>query len=212
MNITIFGAGNMARAIAMRLLAGENSVAIFARNAEKSAALAKELSLAQSGGTIKTAALGSPISDAIVISTIPYVAAREVLAANAKQLNGKILVDITNVGNATFDGLSTPPDSSGAEELAKLVPGTKVLKGFNTTFGGLLKQGHVANQPLDVFIAGDDAEAKATFAKIVQASGMRPLDAGPLKLARYLEGIALINMRLQSALGNTWMTAIKIVA
>ena len=74
-------------------------------------------------------------------------------------------MDITNpVDIETFEGLVTPPDSSAAEEIAKLVPpGTPVLKPFNTTFGGTLVAGEVAGQQLDVLIAGDDEDARRSW-------------------------------------------------
>ena len=93
----------------------------------------------------------------------------------------------------TFDGLVTPLDSSAAEELAaKLPSGAKVVKAFNTTFAGTLVAGEVAGQPLDVFIAGDDDEAKETVAGLVRAGGLNPIDAGPLRRARELERLGFL--------------------
>lgn len=214
MNVTIFGSGNMARAIATRLLAGGNSITLLDRAPDKAAALAQELtSAAPKGAAVKSAALGSPLSDSVVVNAIGYPAALDVIASYGQQLDGKILVDITNPMNQTFDDLSTPPGTSAAEELAKVAPkGSKVLKAFNTTFAGLLAQGHVADQPLDVFIAGDDAQAKATLARLVEAGGQRALDVGPLKRARQLEGMALISITLQAKLDKPWMSAVKIVS
>ncbi len=214
MNVTILGSGNMARGIATRLLAGGNTVTLLNRTVAKAITLAQELApLAKKGAAVKSGALGSPISDPVVINTIWYPVARDVVASYGKQLDGKILVDITNPLNQTFDDLATPPGTSAAEELAQVAPqGAKVLKAFNTTFAGLLAQGHVADQPLDVFIAGDDEQAKATLAKLVEDGGQRAFDVGPLKRARQLEGLALLNITLQSKLDKPWMSAVKIVS
>ena len=86
-------------------------------------------------------------------------------------LSGKVVVDITNPVNDSFDGLVTPPDGSAAQELASRAPGARVVKAFNTTFAGTLNDGCVAGQPLDVFIAGDDEDAKATVAKLARTAG-----------------------------------------
>lgn len=214
MNVTILGSGNMARAIATRLLTGGNSITLLGRTPDKVAALAQELtSAAKKGAAVKSAVLGSPISDSVVINSIWYPAVLDVVRSYGAQLNGKILVDITNPLNQTFDDLATPPGTSAAEELAKVAPaGAKVLKAFNTTFAGLLTQGHVANQPLDVLIAGDDAQAKATLAKLIEDGGQRAFDVGPLKRARQLEGLALLSIVLQSKLDKPWMSAVKIVS
>lgn len=212
MNITILGSGKMARAITMRMLAGGNSVTILSRKPDQS--ITQELSpSAKKGAAIKVAPLGGSITDPVVINTIGFHAAQDVIKAHSAQLKGKILVDITNPLNATYDDLSTPPGSSAAEEIAKVAPkDTKVVKAFNTTFAGLLAQGHVGGEPLDVFIAGDNAEAKATVAKLIEDGGQHPIDAGPLRFARQLESLALLNITLQANHHKPWMNTVKIAA
>jgi predicted dinucleotide-binding enzyme len=87
-----------------------------------------------------------------------------------------------------------------------------VVKAFNTTYAGTLLSGSVAGQPLDVFIAGDDAEAKAKVAQIVTDGGMRPVDAGPLSRARQIEGMQLLHIVTQGTLGTNCGSALKILA
>jgi len=148
-----------------------------------------------------------------VIHSSWFHAAQDVIRKDGHQLDGRIWVDITNPMNQTFDNLATPPDSSAAEELAKVAPkSTKVLKAFNTTFAGLLAQGRVAGEPLDVFIAGDDEQAKATVAKLIEEGGQHIIDVGPLKRARQLEGLGLLSIVLQSKLDKPWMSVVKIVS
>ncbi len=212
MDVTILGSGNMARAIAALLLAGGNNITLLGRAPDKAAALAQELASA-ANATVKSAALGSRITDPVLVNALRYPAAFDVIASYGQQIDGKILVDITNPLNQTFDDLATPPGTSAAEELARVAPaGAKVVKAFNTTFAGLLAQGNVAGQPLDVFIAGDDEQAKVTVAKLIEGSGQRVLDVGPLKRARQLEGLALLSIVLQSKLEKPWMSAVKIVS
>ncbi|HNE06126.1 MAG TPA: hypothetical protein PLT08_16485, partial [Anaerolineales bacterium] len=87
-----------------------------------------------------------------------------------------------------------------------------VVKAFNTTYAGTLVAGEVAGQKLDVFIAGDDADAKAKVAQIVTDGGMRAVDAGPLSRARQIEGMQLLHIVLQGTLGTNWGSALKIIA
>jgi len=205
--ITIIGAGNMARGIATRTLAGGHAVQILARDTSQATTLAGEL-----GGDITTGGLTDAVSGDIVVLALPYDAALAIAEQRRDDLAGKVVVDITNpVDFATFDRLVTPADSSAAEELAKVVPGAKVVKGFNTTFAGTLVGGEVAGEKLDVLVAADDAEAKATVVELVESSGMRALDAGPLKRAHQLEGIGFVHMALQGQLGNTWSTGVKVL-
>jgi predicted dinucleotide-binding enzyme len=159
-SISILGSGNMARGIATRALAGDNSVQILDREPDKAAALVNELS-----GQVTSGRIGDSLSGDIVVLAVPYPAAAPLVSQYGDQLDGKIIVDITNpVDFATFDGLVTPTDSSAAEEIAKVAPaGASVVKAFNTTFGGTLVTGQVAGQPLDVLIAGDNEDAKASL-------------------------------------------------
>jgi predicted dinucleotide-binding enzyme len=113
----------------------------------------------------------------------------------------------------TYDGLATAPDSSSAEDVARAIAsGAKVVKAFNTTYAGTLLAGEVAGQPLDVFIAGDDPDAKSKVAELVRDGGMRPIDAGPLSRARQIEGMQLLHITLQNTLGTNWGSTIKILS
>ena len=212
MNVTIIGSGNMARGIGTRLLAGGNSVTLMARNLEQATELANSLhASARNGATVEVARVGSEILSEVVILTVPFGVVDQVVKQNKAHLAGKIVVDATNPLNATYDGLATPSDSSAAEEIARLLPEARIVKAFNTTFAGTLVAGEVAGQPLDVFLAGDDAKAKATVAKLVEAGGLNAIDAGPLQRARQLEALAFLGIQLQFTLGTQFMSAWKLV-
>ena len=205
-SITIIGAGNMARGIATRALAGGHGVQILARDTAKAAALAGSLPGAVAGS------IDHAISGDLVVLALPYGAALAVAAELRDALNGKVVVDITNpVDFTTFDAMVTPDDSSGAQEIAKVIPAARVVKAFNTTFAGTLVAGQVAGQKLDIFVAGDDVDAKTAVRAFIDSAGMRAFDAGPLKRAHQLEGIGFLHMAMQSVLGNTWSTTIKVL-
>lgn len=213
MNITIVGAGRMARGIGARLVAGGNSVTLLSRDPEDGAALAAELQAgARNGASVQAVSFGSPLRDDVVILAVPYTAEAEIIQQYYGQLSGKILVNISNPLNATYDGLASPAGSSDAEEVARMVPqGTRVVKAFNTTFARTLVAGTVAGQPLDVFIAGDDTAAKATISQLVEAGGLRAIDVGPLSRARQLEGMGFLGITLQVPLGTQFMSAWKLL-
>ena len=122
------------------------------------------------------------------------------------------MVDITNpVDPQTYAPL-TLEAGSAAQEIAQKASGAKVVKAFNTTFAGSLVEGQVAGQPLDVFIASDDDEAKATVRELAESAGLRVLDAGPLAHARQLEGAGYVHMAIQPGLGGTYASALRIVS
>ena len=114
-----------------------------------------------------------------------------------KELAGKLLVDITNPVASDHTSLVTPGDSSGAQEIAKAAPAdADVVKAFNTQFSNVLTAGPAEGHPLDVFIAGDDAEAKARVSAFVESLGLRPMDTGALPMARTLEHVCLLYLGL----------------
>ena len=87
------------------------------------------------------------------------------------------------------------------------------MKAFNTTFASTLVAGQVNGTPLDVFIAGDDEAARRQVADLVASGGLNPVDVGPLKHARELEGFQLLHMALQLHEGGyDWSSTIKIIA
>ncbi len=210
---TIIGAGRMATGIGTRFVAGGGSVTLVDRDPAKAEETARQVqAAAQKGAAVSTAPFGSPIRDEVVVLAVPYSALAEVVRQYAPQLAGRIVVDITNPLNETYDDLATPPGISAAEEVAKLVPEARVVKAFNTTFAGTLVAGQVAGEPLDVFLASDDADAKAQVAELVRAGRMRPLDVGPLKRARQLEGLGLLHITEQPKLNTNFGSAVKIIS
>ena len=214
MKVTIIGSGNMGRGISTRLLNGGHSVTLIDHHLDKAEKLADELMpLAKKDAKVQAVPAGSQITDEIVILAIPYGATSSVIEQYGRQLADKIVIDITNPLNATYDGLAVAPGTSAAEEIAKSLPkSTKVLKAFNTTFAPTLVSGEVDGQTLDVFIAGNDSDAKNKTLQLVKDGGLRAIDAGPLSRARQLEALGLLGITLQNTLGTHFQSAWKILA
>jgi 8-hydroxy-5-deazaflavin:NADPH oxidoreductase len=187
-SISIIGLGHMAHTLGARALAGGNAVEVIGRDAAKATSLASALGGGATAGTTGTA----PVGD-IVILAVPYASAAPIVSQYGDALAGKVIVDITNPFNPNFTGLVTPNGSSAAQEIAKAAPaGAHVVKAFNTIFATVLATG----RPLDVLIAGDDAQAKASVSAFIESLGLRPLDTGPLGMARRLEETGLLMMGL----------------
>ena len=211
MKITIIGAGLEGRGIGTRLVAGGNDVELIDADFEAAHTAAEELSAHGAGSA--TANDAGSIDGELVILAIPYGAVADAISQYGDQLDGKVVVDVTNpVDFATFEGLVVPPDSSAAEEITKLVPaGTPVLKAFNTTFGGTLVSGSVAGQQLQVLIAGDDDAAKEKLGAAAEEGGLQAIDVGPLRRARQLEQLGFLHMSLQDRLGTQFGSAVKFI-
>lgn len=213
MNVTIFGAGNMGRGIGYRMVDGGHSVEIIDSNPELSESLARELRLAaKKGAQVKTATLESAELGDVVVLALKYGINKEVVRQLGTRLEDRIVVDIANTFNASFDAIETETGTSSAEEVAKIVPsGAKVLKAFNTTFAGTLVEGKVAGIPLDVFLAGDDGNAKETLSELIRDGGMVPVDVGQLLRAREVEAMGFLNITLQMTQNLGFASALKII-
>ena len=187
-SISFIGLGNMTRVIAARAVQGGNAVEVIGRDAAK----AKDLAAALGGGTT-TGEFGAVPAGDLVILSVPYTSAVPVVAQYGDALVGKVIIDMSNTFNADATALVTPDGTSAAQEIAKAAPASAhVVKAFNTVFGHVLAQG----RPLDVLIAGDDADAKASVSVFIQSLGLRPLDTGDLAMAHWLEGAGLLMMGL----------------
>ena len=194
--VTIIGAGNMGAAIAGVVTSGGNSVQVLTNDPQKASAAIP----AATHGKV-----GEPITGDIVILALPYGAIADVLSQYAGELDGKAVVDITNpLDFATFDSLVVPVGSSAAEVIAETLPGSSVLKAFNTTFAATLASGTVGAETTTVLIAGNDADAKAALAAVIEAGGLRAVDAGSLKRAHELEALGFLQLTLAAGEKTSW--------
>jgi len=190
MNILVIGAGNMGSAFVKQLVTAGHQVAVTARNAEKAQAVAA----ANPGARAVASSNAASQADVIVLATA-YGDAVSALKS-VGDLRGKVVIDITNPLTADYMGLTIGHSTSAAEEIAKAIPEAKVVKAFNTVFAQVLAeganfgQGHV----VPAYFAGDDAAAKTTVSALIESTGFKAVDAGPLKNARYLEAVAGLNI------------------
>ena len=191
--ISIIGSGNMATAIGTRAAEHGHTVEIMSRNAAKAQALADQIG---NGATVGN--FGARPAGEIVIVAVLHTGAVDVVAHYGDGLSGKILVDITNPFNADVTGLVTTAGDSVSRQIAAAAPeGTHVVKAFNSILHDVLAQ----DKPVDVFFAGDSAEAKERVAAFLESLGTRPLDAGGLDMAHVLEwaGVLLVGVARSGA-------------
>ncbi len=195
-SVTIIGAGNIGGAVARLALKAGADVQVLARDAAKAAAVDP----AVTAGTV-----GDAVTGDVVVLALPYPALAEVAAQYPDGFAGRVVVETTNpVDFATFDSLVVPAGSSATAELAALLPEARVLKAFSTNFAATLASGTVGALPTTVLIAGDDADAKAALAGVVEGGGLRAVDAGSLKRAHELEALGFLQMTLAASEQTSW--------
>jgi hypothetical protein len=149
-------------------------------------------------------AFGDELTGDLVVLAVPYAAYPSILDHYRERLSGKVVVDISNpIDFTTYDELTVPADSSTAAELARQLPaGAFVVKAFNVNLGDTLTTGTNGTTVTTVLFAGDYAEAKIAVADLIEASGLRAVDVGPLSRARELEAMGFLQIAL-AALGKT---------
>ncbi len=192
--ISIIGSGDMAAAIAGLAVKAGHAIEVAARDTAKTRTLVDGL-----GAGATAAGFGAVPAGDMVILAVPYSAVLDVVKQYGEALAGKLLIDITNPIKSDFTGFLTPENSFGAQEIAKVAPANAVIvKAFNTQNARVLAAGPVEGRQLDVFIAGDDAQAKARVSAFIKSLGLRPMDAGKLFMAWTLEHACMLWLGLMT--------------
>jgi NADPH-dependent F420 reductase len=193
MKVGVIGAGNMGSAFARRLSAAGHEVLIASRDIEDARQVAASV-----GDRVRAVPLQQLADSADVLIAATYFPSQVEALRASGNLDGKPVVEISNPLKPDMSGLAVGFTTSAAEEVARAVPGAKVVKAFNTVFAQVL-----ADQParadaarVQVLYAGDDDAAKGTVRALIESMGFEPLDAGPLSNARYLEPVGMLNIYL----------------
>jgi predicted dinucleotide-binding enzyme len=136
----------------------------------------------------------------LIILAVPYSQRRNAIDTIGKEnLAEKTLVDVTNALDDKYD-FAGSTKHSGAEEVQDWVgKDCCVVKAFNTTFARTMDTGQAQGEPLTLFCAGDDPEAKEEVYALGKGIGFDPVDAGDLRNARWLEPMGYLNMQVAKA-------------
>jgi len=193
--IGILGSGLMGGKLgALFVRAGHEVVFSYARSQEKLETLARKAKGNARAGTPREAAQQA---DALLLA-VHWSRVDDVLA-QAGDLAGKLVVSCSLPMNADDTALVVGRESSGAEELARKLPGARVVAAFNTVPSEVLFDVYAgrrkASRPSLVY-CGDDRRGKTVAARLIRDVGFEPLDAGPLWIARYTEPFGLLVAQL----------------
>ncbi|MCA9971648.1 MAG: NAD(P)-binding domain-containing protein [Anaerolineales bacterium] len=205
MKIAILGTGNVGQALGGGWARGGHAVLFGTREpaGEKARAVVEAVG---GGATAVAHQTAVDAADVVVVAT-PW-AATEALLTGLRGWAGKVLVDATNPIAPGLQ-LAVGKETSGGELVAGWAPGARVVKAFNTTGYNNMADPVYAGESTTMFIAGDDAAAKATVAALAEELGFDVADVGGLAAARFLEPLALVWIRLARGLGRE--IALKLV-
>jgi 8-hydroxy-5-deazaflavin:NADPH oxidoreductase len=134
----------------------------------------------------------------VVILAVPFTAMNDLLPGLADSLTGKIVVDPTNPLKPDWSPLLLGQEHSAGEEVSRLLPGSRVVKAFNTVFADVMSKERLTRDAhkATTFVAGDDPAAVDTVADLARSAGFAPVKVGALLAARYLEGMAHLNISI----------------
>lgn len=205
MQFAIIGSGNVGSSIARAVTEAGHDVVVASPEPESLAPLAEDLGVGTTRSNIDAVAGAD-----IVVLAVPFATLDAVVADVADELDGRIVIDVTNPLADDLSGLAVE-GISAAEIVQQAAPGARVVKAFNTVFAANQAVGEVDGTQLDGLVAGDDADAKATVSGLLSQVGFRPIDVGGLTAARYLEGMAYLNIALNARNGWSWQSGWKLV-
>jgi hypothetical protein len=195
MRVGILGSGLMgAKLGTLFARAGHAVIFSYARSQQKLKKLAREAGENARAGTPGEAAAEA---DALLLA-VHWSRIDDVLQ-QAGDLAGKTIVSCSLPMNADNTELVVTHTSSGAEELAKRFPRARVVSAFNTVpsevLFGVYEHRRKATRPSLVY-CGDEAAGKRVAAELIRGVGFDPIDAGPLRIARWTEPFALLIAQL----------------
>lgn len=202
MHFGIIGTGSMGMGLAKQLGKAGYKVTLGSRDPAKAKKKADSMSGDINGGSVKEAI----DSGEIIIPAIKYPLVLDVLKEHRESLHNKVVIDISNPVGFEID-----KNTSTAEEVAKVIPKSIVVKGFNTVFSSILiSSPRFGNQRANLFVCGNESDSKRILIEIGRVLGYEPIDIGPLKAARHLEALTIFQIYLGDVLNN-WEFTFKLL-
>lgn len=209
-NVGILGSGDVGKALARGFAGLGHEVKIGSRTPSKLDDFVKAEGARISSGTFEeTARFG----DLLVLATLGAATEEAIEMAGIDHFDGKVVIDTTN---PLQFAPGKPPsffvghDDSLGERIQRLIPKARVVKAFNTVGNPLMVHPKLPGGPPDMFLCGNDEDAKKTVGQICQHFGWGVIDVGGIESSRYLEPMCLVWV-LHGMRTGTWMHAFKML-
>ena len=195
----ILGTGRMGVRLAAMFARAGREVVLGSRNPARAAELSESLGIGKLRPGSYDDALAAP---AILPAIFIRDGLLDLLASLRDRIGRRLLIDITNPFNADYSDFITPWDSSGAEELQKVLPDARIVGAFKNVWWEVFDAPVFAGLVSDVLVTSDDEEARGSFLELAAGTPFRFLDAGPLRNSRTVERLTLLTGSLGRQLGT----------
>jgi predicted dinucleotide-binding enzyme len=211
MKIGILGTGDVGKALGRGFITLGHEVKMGSREAanEKALAWAREVGAKASAGTFAEAA---EFGEIIALATLGLANESALRLAGPERFRGKVVIDATNP--LDFSGgrpkLAELEEGSGGEQVQRLLPDAHVVKAFNTVGNAHMFRPDFPGGPPDMFICGNDADAKKKVAEILSDFGWGAVDVGGIEASHYLEAMCMVWVDY-GIRTNTWNHAFKLL-
>jgi len=188
--IAIIGTGEVANALGPMFAEQGHTIVYGSRDPAR--ADVRELVAKTGRGASAATPAEAAASAEVVMIAVPWDAVPDVVRGLGN-LSGKIVIDPTNPRIVGDDGLRDwAHDTSNAQIIQDLAPGARVVKALNTMNWRTMVDPMATGGPVSVPVVGDDEAAKAFVVELVDAIGLEPIDLGPLRYARMVEGMYIL--------------------
>lgn len=206
--IGILGSGDVGKSFARAFAALGHEVRIGSRSPEKLAEFVAGAGERVSSGTF---AETTEFGDLIVLATLGN-ATEEAISLAGDHFGRKVVIDATNPLDFSSGApkLSVGHTDSLGEQVQRRLPDARVVKAFNTVGNALFFRPELPGGPPDMFLAGNDAEAKKLVAQVCEAFGWAAIDLGGIEASRYLEPMCLVWV-LHGIRSGSWTHAFKLL-
>jgi 8-hydroxy-5-deazaflavin:NADPH oxidoreductase len=207
--VSVLGSGDVGKSFARAFAALGHDVMIASRSPEKLSDFVAGAGANVRSGTFEEAA---KFGDVIALATLGTATSEALRIAGAQNFDKKVVIDATNPLDFSTGApkLFVGFDDSLGEQVQRQLPGARVVKAFNTAGNALFYKPQLPGGPPDMFICGDDEDAKRTVRQVCEAFGWGVIDIGGIDGARYLEPMCLVWV-LHGFRAGSWTHAFKVL-
>jgi predicted dinucleotide-binding enzyme len=209
MKVGILGSSDVGKSFARAFGALGHEVVIGSRSPEKLSDFVSGEGDRVTNGTFEDAARSG---DLIVLATHGMATEEALTMAGKSNFDHKVVIDATNPLDQSggVPRLAIGFTDSLGEQIQRSIPNARVVKAFNTVGNPLFFKPDLPGGPPDMFIGGNDADAKKLVSQVCEAFGWGVIDLGGIEASRYLEPMCMAWV-LHGVISGTWMHAFKML-